>query len=138
MYDGPGAAYLTKEIINRADELFDQAETAVADDPVLLRRVKKERLAIDYVKISRQAEFLPTWQEYAKAIQQFARFAKAWGIENVSEGGSLEGRLEQWRENAKKLMEAAEHAQDGSEQGEGDADHGNFNFGGEYRFYLED
>ena len=108
MYSGVGSDFLTKDIINRADALFDQAEAAVADDPVLLRRVKKERLAVDYVKISRQAEFLPTWQEYEQTVEHFAQFTEGWGIENVSEGGALAGRIAQWREHAKKLKEAAE------------------------------
>lgn len=107
MYDQPSAAYLTAEIVNRADELFDQAEAAVADEPLVLLRVRKERLAIEYVKISRQAEFLPTWQEYEQAVDEFVRIAKAWSIENSSEGKSLDGKIAQWREHAKKLKEAA-------------------------------
>lgn len=48
------AAFFTK-----ADDLFTEAEAAVADDPELLRRVQIERLAPDYLKIHRYPELRP-------------------------------------------------------------------------------
>jgi len=100
----PTAKYLSREIISQADSLFDKAEAAVADDPVLLLRVQKERLSIDYVKLSRPKEFFPTWREHEAALERFARVAKQWGNIYVREGGKLEPRLEQWRRevNARK------------------------------------
>ncbi len=97
----PTAAYLSKEIINRADELFDRAEAAVADDPVKLLRVKKERLSVDYVKLSRPKEFFPTWQEHNATLEEFAQVAKKWGNVYVREGRKLEPKLEQWRKEVK-------------------------------------
>ena len=47
MFDSADQPYLSKEIIDQAVKLFDQAEAAVADDPVLLKRVRKERRGID-------------------------------------------------------------------------------------------
>jgi len=101
IWASPTAAYLTKEIINRADELFDKAEAVVADDPVLLLRVKKERLPVKYVKFSRHREFFPTWQEFDAAVEGFAQVARDWGLVRISERQALEPRLEQWREEVK-------------------------------------
>ncbi len=108
IYDAPTSAYLTKQIINQADELFDKAQAAVADDPVLLLRVHKERLPIDYVKISRPGECFSSWQEYDATVEEFARIAKEWGIARIREGALLDERLKQWRENVKTHKEAAE------------------------------
>jgi len=47
MFDSRDQPYLSKEIMDQAVELFDQAEAAVADDPVLLKRVRKERRGVD-------------------------------------------------------------------------------------------
>jgi len=105
---GPDAPYLTKEIINRADELFDEAEAAVANDHVLLLRVQKDRLPIEYVKICRSDEFFTTWQEFDAVVEQFARIAKQWDIKHITEGTMLQPRLEGWREAVKTRQELAE------------------------------
>jgi len=96
---GPNAAYLTEDIINNADKFFDEAEAAVADDPVLLLRVQKDRLPIQYVKIRRFEEFLPAVQEFHAVVEEFARIAHQWGITRISEfqTGLLDKNLEQWR-----------------------------------------
>ena len=106
MFDRPDAPYLSRDIIDRAGELFDQAETAVADDPVLLKRVHKERLQIEVVKILRQEEFLPTSQEYERVVEQFAQIDKDWNFESIREGGSFDRRLGEWRAKVKALKEA--------------------------------
>ena len=103
----PTAAYLTKEIINKADKLFDEAEAAVADDPILLLRVKKERLSVDYVRLSRPEEFFSTWQEHKAVLERFAQTAKEWGNVYVSEGRKLAPKLEQWRQELDIQKEAA-------------------------------
>jgi len=45
--------YLTLDDLNRATELFDQAQRAVAEDPVLSRRVRRARLPLDLVWLLR-------------------------------------------------------------------------------------
>lgn len=110
MFDSVESSYLSNEIIRRAGELFDQAEAAVADNPVLLKRVHKERLGIEVVRISRPAEFLPNWQAYDQAVESFARIAAEWNIENIREGGSFNRQLKQWRDRAKRLKDVAEAA----------------------------
>jgi len=46
-------AWLTVADLNRATTLFDQAAAAVADDPVLAERVRRERLPLDHVWLRR-------------------------------------------------------------------------------------
>jgi len=104
----PTTAYLTEKIINRADELFDKAETMVAHDPVKLLRVKKERLSVDYVKLSRAEEFFPTWQEHEAALENFTQVASDWGNVYVREQRPIEPRLEEWREQVNVRKQRAE------------------------------
>ena len=99
-----GFVCTSKEIIDRAGELFDQAEAAVADDPVLLKRVRKERLGIELVRISSPAEFLPTWQAFEQAVDTFARVAGEWDIENIREGGSMDRQLKTWQAEARQTL----------------------------------
>ena len=44
---GFNAAYLTKDFLLKADRIFDEAERAVADDPVFLLHTGRERVAFD-------------------------------------------------------------------------------------------
>jgi len=83
--DPPTSAYLATSIINRAKELFDEAEAAVANNPVVLLRVKKDRLPLEYVQICRSKEFLPSRQEFEIAVKGFARVAKEWGILRIAQ-----------------------------------------------------
>ncbi len=49
------SAWLTLEDLNRAAALFDNAEAAVAGDATLAERVRRERLPLDHVWLSRYA-----------------------------------------------------------------------------------
>jgi hypothetical protein len=80
--DGPNAEWLDLAAMNRATELFQQAENAVAGDPAELARVKRARLPLDgqwlrnYGRYREQAEreripFLGP-QDPAKAAADFA------------------------------------------------------------------
>lgn len=51
------AAWLPLEVAAEATKLFDQALAAVADDPVLTARVRRERLPLDLVWLDRYAAF---------------------------------------------------------------------------------
>ncbi len=51
LYTNPGQGYLPDELIARAQELFDAAEEAVADDPEMLERVKVARMPITYARL---------------------------------------------------------------------------------------
>jgi hypothetical protein len=50
------SAWLTLDDVNRATELFAKAERAVADDPTLAARVRRERLPLDHVWLTRYQE----------------------------------------------------------------------------------
>jgi hypothetical protein len=79
--------WLTLEQLNRATRLFAAAEQAVADDLTLSKRVRRERLPLDHVWLSRyeslkiaatlrKQEFLGP-QEPRDAVEEFIRVAKA-------------------------------------------------------------
>ncbi len=51
IWSQPDDAYLTPEIISRADELFDEAERLVEGQADLLNRVQIARLSVQYVKL---------------------------------------------------------------------------------------
>ena len=53
IWQSPDSEYLSDDIIDRADSLWDQAEAAVAGNPVTLKRVKTARLSPDYALIWR-------------------------------------------------------------------------------------
>jgi len=103
-------AFLTRAVVDRADQLFDTAAAAVADDPALLLRVKKERLGITLTKIYRHEEFLPTLEAHETAVAEFSRTADACGISHLAEGGQrpLDQELQKWRQAVMDSGQATE------------------------------
>jgi hypothetical protein len=85
---GPDVAYLTDEIIDRAEHLFDRAEVLAENDEVR-ERIRVARLPIRYVLISRR----PDDPNRERLIDQFAAVAERAGITNISEGKTLEAWL---------------------------------------------
>ncbi len=82
--------------------LFDQASAAVAWDKERLRRVKIERLAVEYLRIAaypdslrRGAPLFSSSKEALAAGEAFGEQVKALGIED--EDGYLAGKLERYR-----------------------------------------
>jgi hypothetical protein len=71
------ATYLSPEVMAKAEQLFDEMEKAVADDPDILRRVQKERLGIDYVKITRGDKTVD--------LDAFFAACRAQGIQRLNE-----------------------------------------------------
>jgi hypothetical protein len=68
LYESPTAvAYLKGDIVDRAEQLFQQAEDAVTSRPELLARVQKARLAIDYTRLS-QAQDDTERKKYARIV----------------------------------------------------------------------
>ena len=51
LYTNPAQGYLTDDVIQKAQTLFDQAEELVKDDPTLLERVKVARMPIVYARM---------------------------------------------------------------------------------------
>ncbi len=97
---GTGAPFLTLELMARAEELFDQAEAAVADDPELLNRVQLSRLPIRYVWAMRWHEFeaqarrdgmrWPGPQDYDSNARTFMEVAHANDVTKLSERNQIE------------------------------------------------
>ena len=89
----PDSEFLASEIIQRANELFDEAER-LADDDDVLHRVHVARLPIQYVQISTLPASDP---ERQRLIDRFFEVADKAGITNISEGRSMEQYKEMLR-----------------------------------------
>ena len=50
LYTNPGQGYLSDKVMAKADEYFDGAEAAVAEDPELVERVKVARMPLLYAR----------------------------------------------------------------------------------------
>jgi len=96
IYDGPGAPYLNEEFLARASELFRQAEAA-ADTDDIRARVRKARLGIDYVQLTRAKKFTVEGEWYRPADlngleerwNTFVAGLRRFGITNLSESSPL-------------------------------------------------
>ncbi|MCW5932821.1 MAG: DUF4838 domain-containing protein [Fimbriimonadia bacterium] len=87
IFDDPKrVGYLPREILDRAESLFQQAEEAVANDPKRLERVQKTRLSIEYAKLMR-AE---TDEERAKYAKIVGDKIKRFQIQQVNEWRPVE------------------------------------------------
>lgn len=94
MHDTSG--WLSLDDLNRASRLFDQAQAAVANDPTLSARVRRERLPLDHVWLQRYhglkrlarakgVEFLGPKDPVAAAAE-YVRLAKEWKVGQYAEG----------------------------------------------------
>jgi len=89
--------YVFPDVISRANVLFDEAEAAVASDPVLLQRVQVARLPIMYAQIvlgtsgsfvERDGKLVQTeGQDVSSLLDRFGQIAHAAGVTKVREGG---------------------------------------------------
>ncbi|MDD2706852.1 MAG: DUF4838 domain-containing protein [Verrucomicrobiae bacterium] len=96
VYDPPEkAAFLTPEVVARAEELFNRAEEAVANEPVLLKRVQTARLPLLYFHLASVPMFYHEEGEtlvsnakpgYGGMLEKFERFARAVKVTNTAEG----------------------------------------------------
>jgi len=115
IWTGPDAPYLSEENIRAAVELFDQAEKAVAKDPVVLHRVQVARLPIMYVQIARSERL---YREAPDAlvemrpeavdvlIDKFEKVARREGLTMIREhraSGDLDAWLRSVRGPGKKI-----------------------------------
>ncbi len=92
--------YMTLQDLNKAMDLFAKAEAAVADNPVLSRRVRRERLPLDHAWLQRyqslkeqaERENLPFAgpKDPLKACNEFIALVRQWDGRNYSEGQSFE------------------------------------------------
>jgi hypothetical protein len=102
------APYLRQEVMAKAGELFDRAESIVANDPDFLIRVRAARLSLDYVKlqmasrvvaaISQEDRQAPVGDWYEGAVEDFFATAKAAGITHWREVGRPQSSMEELRQ----------------------------------------
>jgi len=98
-------SFLTLDVMNHATQLFQQAMDAVAEQKVLLERVRREKLSLDLAWIIRYktlkriaAQEEKTFSGPAdplQAIDQFAATARQFGVRNYSEGGKFDDYIPQ-------------------------------------------
>lgn len=92
IWAGPLDAYLTDDVVARADDLLARAEAA-AESPEVLDRVKHARLPIEYVKLMQpilRKKTAGREAELVKTLEAFVARCKHYGITNISEGESLD------------------------------------------------
>ncbi len=88
--------FLTLPVMNRATQLFAAAAKAVADKPALARRVRRERMPLDYVWLRRYSRLehqarsgnLPFFgpKNPRSACEEFLRLARQWKAGSYREG----------------------------------------------------
>jgi hypothetical protein len=93
------SSWLGLEPLNRATELFDAAQKAVADDAMLATRVRRARMPLDHVWLMRyqslkrqaKAQGLPFLgpEDPVAAVQTFVASAQEFDARNLSEGGAF-------------------------------------------------
>jgi len=90
------APYLSPDLMVRAEQLFQQAEAAVKDDPELRRRVEIDHIPVQYVVLKRAGQL---WEPASQACpdlswvgytEQFARVGREARISRVREGDHAE------------------------------------------------
>jgi len=96
IFDPPTVGYLTPDVIAASDADFDQAERLAADDPVVLDRVQKARLSLDYVHLTRDDPATHR-QELRALLARFEERLRKYGYSNLSEWRPLEDDLKSLR-----------------------------------------
>jgi Domain of unknown function (DUF4838)/Glycosyl hydrolase family 67 N-terminus len=97
IFDRPTAKYLTDELLNQAETLFDEAEQ-LADNSDVRLRVQTARLPIWYVKLATNRV---SGDERTAMLNRFLTVARQAGISNVSEARSLDDWARQLTETGK-------------------------------------
>jgi len=104
IYCPPTVGYLKNEVMAQAREIFDRAEAAVRNDPVLLHRVQVARLPVMYVQIARAPKtgVTPQDREALKAVvDRFEQIARKEGVSQISEGQAFNDWLKSVRAGLK-------------------------------------
>ena len=86
--DAPTHAFLREELLDRYDALFDKAAAAVANDPLRLWRVEKNRLSIRWVRLKRKAMLQNEYDP--EEINRFFMDWKAFGLSRIDEWCNIE------------------------------------------------
>lgn len=86
--DNPVKAHLTDEMTEKYEALFDEAEKAVAGDPLRLWRVGKARLSVRWVKIVRDTMLKGKYEP--DVIGKFFNDWRAYGLSMINESVHFE------------------------------------------------
>jgi hypothetical protein len=88
--------FLTKEFIDKASALYDQAES-LAENDTIRERVERDRLPIFYVQLCRGKAF--AGDAYPKILDRFETIARRIGVTNILEGPpDFEQKLKAWKD----------------------------------------
>jgi len=95
IWAGPESPHLSDELLLKANDLWQQAESRAADAPEMLRRVKLSRMSVDYAIVERArlqvAKKLPANDQLkALAAERFQPF-----LETLKASGMT--RLQEWK-----------------------------------------
>lgn len=94
IYDGPDALYFSDNLVQEGVALFDEAERSVTGE--VLRRVKKARLSLQYLQLSR----LPLHVSGRdKLVEDFGKSVRGFYISELSERVALEVSLKHLKES---------------------------------------
>lgn len=112
IYGSRTPPYLTLEVLQAADALWEKAAAAVADKPDLLKRVQTARLSLDYAYIEHyrwKPEGLVTYDGdprrgkvrtidpgYRARIERFLEVSKTAGITHIREGNADYDEYVKW------------------------------------------
>ncbi|MDO8589111.1 MAG: DUF4838 domain-containing protein [Armatimonadota bacterium] len=89
--------YLTPEVLNRAAALFDTAEKAVAGNPELVRRLARQRAAVDQaIVLTSPAPGLPKGDELRRTLDRFLTVADQTGNNFRQEGQVMSAEFRQY------------------------------------------
>lgn len=98
IYDRPTADYLTDDLLNRAEQLFDEAER-LADNSGVRFRVETARLPIWYVELATNRV---SGAERSALLERFLSVARRAGISHMSEPRSLDDWERKMTENSQQ------------------------------------
>lgn len=103
IFDAPSKRLFAANLLDRADELFREAEQAVAARPEVLERVRLAALPIKYVRITQlqpaanDADAPQRRQRIKELVEQFDAVARKAGITHLSEGRTYDAWLQKVR-----------------------------------------
>ena len=88
LYDKPSAPYLTDELAEKCNELFENALSA-AENKEVYERIEREKLSVDYMRIVR----IEDERERIRQTDAFAGKLVKYGINEISEMAALDDSL---------------------------------------------
>jgi hypothetical protein len=90
IYDSPNASYLSPTMLKKANQLFDQAQSAVKSHPDELSRVQEARMGIRYVELMRGIPSAQSNQAAKEAfhtvLTQFTQDLQRFHMDYIAEG----------------------------------------------------